>query len=333
LSLFFPVQSTPLQTPTAITPIVPATQNPILESQISPITSRENLRNQRHPEMGILRCTNKFQDIQEILSPDGEQFDLPPLLLRQKQLQHNNHQPESLDFDSMNDRHLTRQSIEEKRISLLTFEDMEKSILMLSNQQNEVDFDEILNTLTERRPAENDKFRQSLDLIKKRHSLINMEKQQDDLKRRETTLLDVTTDNKLIDSINNSSGSMTSSGGSDRLLNRRSRLYDGMQNATMTLAASDEAGEESGGGGGADVPSGQTERTAAYDRKNRDRFKTIKINKKLGEGMVVIGTESNDMDSQVSAYFEGEGTFQVKAPKGGTIGPRISNKYIHGFSY
>jgi hypothetical protein len=247
--------------------------------------------------MGILRSTKKFQDIQEILSPDGEQFDLPPLLLRQKQ-----QQPESLDFDSMNDRHLSRQTIEEKRISLLTFEDMEKSILMLSNQQNEVDFDEILNTLTERRPAENDKFRQSLDLIKKRHSLINLEKQQDDLKRKET-LLDATTtttlvDNKLIDSINNSSSSMTSSGGSDRLLNRRSRLYDGMQNATMTLAASDEAGE--GNGGGVDVPSGQTERTAAYDRKNRDRFKTIKINKKLGEGMVVIGTEPNEIESQVS---------------------------------
>jgi hypothetical protein len=324
---FISVQSTPLQTSTVKT-VASDNPNAMFEPQFSPITSKDTNRKSRRSDIGILRSTKKFQDIQEMLSPDGQQFDLPPLLMRQHQLQQNFSQ-EDIENESLPGQmeHNTRQSIDEKRISLLTFEDVEKSILLLDDQQNEIDFDEILNTLTERKPTENDKFRQSLDNIKKRHSLINFEKQQDDLKRKET-MLDATLilqtsglDNKLMDSINSSSTSsisaaMNSSSGSDRLLNRRSRLYDGLQNATMTLPPTSNDETEEGGDeteqnntelGG---PTEQRGGGSTYDRKNRDRFKTIKINKKLGEGMVVIASETdanNELENQVSTqFFRGE---------------------------
>ncbi|KAL1401330.1 hypothetical protein pipiens_006687 [Culex pipiens pipiens] len=164
----------------------------------------------------------------------------------------------------------------EKRISLQHFEEFEKSIM--ESEHNGLDFDEMLNSLTSdvRRATDSSvKLRQSLDNIKKRHSRINTEKQQQEEHRKRGTaeLNDSTTpttasplDNKLADSMIRS---MSSSGGSERLLNRRMET-----NETNPAPTAPEVG--------------------GSDKKNRDRFKTIRISKRREEGMVVVDPDDDD---------------------------------------
>lgn len=125
---------------------------------------------------------------------------------------------------------------EEERQSLKNFEDFENTLLMLENNKNEDEFDDLLNRLGGN-VGKSQKVRQSLDIIKKRHSLINMEKQYHDELNREKNSNSIRCEQttvvseraKLNDSfsksamISSTSSSASSSG--ERLL-RRSRLYD-----------------------------------------------------------------------------------------------------------
>lgn len=187
----------------------------------------------------------------------------------------------------------------DKRISLQQFEEFEKSFM--ESEQNGVDFDEMLNSLTDvKRSTDSVKLRQSLDNIKKRHSRINTEKQQDELKKR-GEMNDSTfslMDNKLADSMVKS---MSSSGGSERLLNRRSRYNDDVH---LTLSPQQQHSQSvKGTETSLHEPELQTNEPTATesvdplptasevgssDRKNRDRFKTIRISKRREEGMIIV---------------------------------------------
>ncbi|XP_058831242.1 serine-rich adhesin for platelets isoform X2 [Topomyia yanbarensis] len=195
--------------------------------------------------------------------------------------------------DSSNGSHLLDN---EKRISLQHFEDFEKSIM--ESEHNGVDFDEMLNSLTDvKRSMDSVKMRQSLDNIKKRHSRMNSEKQQEDLRKRTEVndSLSSPLDNKLADSM---AKSMSSSSGSERLLNRRSRYNDDVH---LTLSPQQlQKGIDISENDLEHTPTNETETSenvnplptapevGSSDKKNRDRFKTIRINKRLIEGMVVV---------------------------------------------
>ncbi|XP_053672826.1 uncharacterized protein LOC128723140 [Anopheles nili] len=198
----------------------------------------------------------------------------------------------------------------EKRISLQHFEEFEKSIL--ESELSGIDFDEMLNSLTadvRRSDEAGDKLRQSLDNIKKRHSRINLEKQhQDELKRKlhqqPAAVLETPSDNKLADSMI-SMKSMSSSSGSERLLNRRSRYNEDVQlpmspqqqqqmNSTVTMPNGD-SGEGCGGDSNDPVPTANEVET--YDRKNRDRFKTIRLGRKRDDS---LGAALPDVDQELS---------------------------------
>lgn len=134
----------------------------------------------------------------------------------------------------------------DERQSLTNFEEFEKS---LSQCQTDIDFDEMLNGLAVKSPHQrsNDAhMRQTLDHIKKRHSLLNLEKQHEDQLRRNAvssaTKPTAADSNRLLDKSMLSSTASTSvlstsmllsmsgcdnlsSSSSERLL-RRSRVTD-----------------------------------------------------------------------------------------------------------
>lgn len=124
---------------------------------------------------------------------------------------------------------------EEERQSLKNFEDFENTLLMLENNKNEDEFDDLLNSIGGNVGSKSQKVRQSLDMIKKRNSLINMEKQYHDELNREKNLHGMRNEqpnndrSKMNESfgksamVSSTSSSASSSG--ERLL-RRSRLYD-----------------------------------------------------------------------------------------------------------
>lgn len=203
----------------------------------------------------------------------------------------------------------------EKRISLQHFEEFEKSIM--ESEHNGVDFDEMLNSLTDvgRRATDSSvKLRQSLDNIKKRHSRINTEKQQEELKKRGTTELGDSTalpsplDNKLADSMIRS---MSSSGGSERLLNRRSRYNDDVHltlspqlQKSVTEQQQQQQEVESNESKTAESPANPlptADEVGGSDKKNRDRFKTIRISKRREEGMVIVPDPDDFVEAAESA--------------------------------
>lgn len=132
---------------------------------------------------------------------------------------------------------INREMMEKERRSLANFEEFENTLLILENNKTEEEFDDLLNSFSANiRNPMSQKVRQSLDNIKKRHSSIGMEKQQQDELNREKALNTskhgkysdgASEKNRLNDSLNRSQviSSMTSSGSGERLL-RRSRLYD-----------------------------------------------------------------------------------------------------------
>ncbi|XP_058123758.1 uncharacterized protein LOC131265503 [Anopheles coustani] len=201
----------------------------------------------------------------------------------------------------------------EKRISQQHFELFERSIM--ESEHSGIDFDEMLESLTAdvRRTGENDKLRQSLDNIKKRHSRINLEKQQqDEMKRKlhQQAPLDGSgatlepSDNKLADSITKS---MSSSNGSDRLLNRRSRYNEDVhlnlsphQQQQQQINTTVTNGTEETPGGEAD-PASTASEVEAYDRKNRDRFKTIRLGRKRDDS---LGPALPDVDQELGQAAE-----------------------------
>uniref|UniRef100_A0A182RRW5 Uncharacterized protein n=1 Tax=Anopheles funestus TaxID=62324 RepID=A0A182RRW5_ANOFN len=205
----------------------------------------------------------------------------------------------------------------EKRISLQHFEEFEKSIL--ESEHSGIDFDEMLNSLTadvRRSDEASDKLRQSLDNIKKRHSRINLEKQQQDEMKRKlhqqqqpATLVEAQCDNKLADSMLSKSGSMCSSSGSERLLNRRSRYNEDVH---LTLSPQQAQQQQPSsinttviipnGSGEGSVETNDPVSTAGevetYDRKNRDRFKTIRLGRRRDDS---LGAALPDVDQELGA--------------------------------
>lgn len=131
----------------------------------------------------------------------------------------------------------------DERQSLTNFEEFEKSMSLC---QNDHDFDDMLNGLAGRsqhnRNATDVQMRQSLDHIKKRHSLLNLEKQLEDQQRRINTTVPTSLpsnasadSNRLLNSTHSNRSMTTSSmllsttsssgSGGERLL-RRSRVMD-----------------------------------------------------------------------------------------------------------
>uniref|UniRef100_A0A1L8DD68 Putative serine-rich adhesin for platelets-like isoform x1 n=1 Tax=Nyssomyia neivai TaxID=330878 RepID=A0A1L8DD68_9DIPT len=140
---------------------------------------------------------------------------------------------------------------EDERQSLKNFEEYEKTLM----QDNDREFDDVLNRFaTMNIQQSNEKMRQSLDSIKKRHSLVNMEKQQ----QEEVAKLDA---DRCVDS-NKLSESM---GKSRRLLSRRSRIYDEV-NSSLNHSAEN-----------IDVVAEEKPEERSPVKGNRDRFKTIRI--------------------------------------------------------
>uniref|UniRef100_A0A336M6X6 CSON012730 protein n=1 Tax=Culicoides sonorensis TaxID=179676 RepID=A0A336M6X6_CULSO len=189
------------------------------------------------------------------------------------------------------------QDDDNKRISLQNFEDVEKSISLLENTQDEEGFDVILEDITDLKRSldQNEKFKQSLQNIKNRHSQANLERQQEELFRKKLDAT-MTIDNKLMESMNKS---MSSSGGSERLLNRRSRLDDAIVVPSPQKDVSSENSENKSEKsalaveGGNEISSG---RGNPERKSNRDRFKTMRITKKHIEGMIVIDGEEKERE-------------------------------------
>lgn len=169
-----------------------------------------------------------------------------------------------------------------------TFECVDLKNALFQSVDAGKDFDKMLESFNVKKSLESEKLLQSVDNIKQRHSLINFEKQREDkLKKNDTEF-----DNKTqYDAMNKSS---------ERLL-RRSRLYDDVnlqlqKQQTETVSSEVNVSE--------DCESPDSE--VSIDKSNRDRFKTIKLNKKLQSGMVVVDTApSQDQVSESSSTSPG----------------------------
>ncbi|XP_031624070.1 dentin sialophosphoprotein [Contarinia nasturtii] len=148
--------------------------------------------------------------------------------------------------------------IEKERESLAKFEEFENTMLILENNKTEEEFDDLLNSFGSniRNPL-SQKVRQSLDNIKKRHSLIGMEKQHHDELNREKTLntskngkyseFGSSEKNRLNDTTIRSpmiTSTSSSSGSGERLL-RRSRLFDDVINTSTDKITDNGAMEHS----------------------------------------------------------------------------------------
>lgn len=157
-----------------------------------------------------------------------------------------------------------------------TFECLDfKTALIQSTDADEKEFDVMLKTFDVEKSVGSESFLQSVDNIKQRHSIINFEKQRVNKQKQ----IEENCDNKTqFDAINKSS---------ERLL-RRSRQYDDinlqLQKQQIDAESSNSAKSEE-----------------APHSNDRDRFKTIKLNKKLQSGMVVVNDEPDQKQSVDSA--------------------------------
>lgn len=152
-----------------------------------------------------------------------------------------------------------------------TFECVEmKAALIQSTDANEKEFDKMLESFNVKKSLESEKLLQSVDNIKQRHSLINFEKQREEKQKK-----DIDGDNKAQYDTLNRSG--------ERLL-RRSRLYDDNINLLLQKQHTETSPIS--------VENEDSENLeSVVDTSNRDRFKTIKLNKKLQSGMVVVDSQ------------------------------------------
>lgn len=193
-----------------------------------------------------------------------------------------------------------------------------KSALITSADANEKEFDEMLDTFNVTKSRESEKLLQSVDSIKQRHSLINMEKQREEKQKR-----DCENDNRTQYDI-----SMNKS--SERLLNRRSRLFDDVnlqlqkqqqQQQQIETSVNRSASPNNSSNNNNNTIKNHNSDTAAaaattfevidaendeviIDKNDRDRFKTIKLSRpRLQQTMVVIDTEQ---DSELSENVDNE---------------------------
>lgn len=148
------------------------------------------------------------------------------------------------------------------------------------NQSAEKDFDKMLDSFDVKKSGVNEKMLQSLDSIKQRHSLINIEKQREEKQQKEFS-----DDNK------DQYGTMNVS---ERLL-RRSRLYDDV-NLQFQKSQSDSP----------DKSEYNSEKSTEYEQD--ERFKTIKLRKKLQSGMVIIDPQENNQDDHQKGMQPSPGT-------------------------
>lgn len=158
-----------------------------------------------------------------------------------------------------------------------------KNALITSANSNEKEFDEMLDTFNVKKSMESEKLLQSVDSIKQRHSLINMEKQREEKQRQSED--------------NRSQYDTQMNKSSERLLNRRSRLYDDVnlqlqkqQNETLTINGSAKITNN------LEMETNDAENDEVIDKNDRDRFKTIKLNRpRLQTGMVIVDTEESEL--------------------------------------
>lgn len=214
---------------------------------------------------------------------------------------------------------------EKERQSLANFEEFESTLLILENNKTEEEFDDLLNSFSANiRNPMSQKVRQSLDNIKKRHSSIGVEKQQQDELNREKTINTTKSGkysdigghekNRMNDTFGRtamiSSTSSNCSGNGERLL-RRSRLFDDVMildngdidhggymdnkqtaelNATQTLNRKNQQHLENDSlkTENTTINYNMEEISAENKANNRDRFKTIRIFKRPPENAVQI---------------------------------------------
>lgn len=188
------------------------------------------------------------------------------------------------------------------RQSLTNFEEFEKSMSMC---QNETDFELMLNNISKSggRMTGGDSMRKSLDHIKKRHSLMNLEKQLEDQRRSVASAATVdanrtTTASQKPTAMDGSFGSTLSSSGSGERLLRRSRVCDELaddlssgiappcQLITKTTTTTIDITNPTTVDPSAHIPAETVTANptlpvprAGIPTRDRDRFKTIRISK------------------------------------------------------
>lgn len=282
-------------------------------ANISPILSEE------------IKHQNSMKNVEQFIDVEIEDF---PVLMRQTP-------PRSIDRQTSNPTGVNHELREKQRQSLANFEEFENTLLILENNKTEEEFDDLLNSFsTKHRNPLSDKVRQSLDNIKKRHSFMGMEKQQqDELNREKTMNISQNEKNRINESFNRSammsSTSSTGSSGGERLL-RRSRLFDDVINTSGS--STDELHKSSSGSSIGVNDNRQMDTTEVLNRKNqsriieentqlktdctmnyntneiknenkpnsnRDRFKTIRIFKKPPENAVQI-PDADELNAESS---------------------------------
>lgn len=265
---------------------------------ISPIFSEKRLTN------NLTQNVDKFVDI--------EIEDMESVFLRDP--------PPKSTTRASNPTGIDTELREKERQSLAKFEEFENTLLILENNKSEEEFDDLLNSFSSNiRNPMSDKVRQSIDKLKNRHSLIGVEKQQQDELNREKTMNTSRNGNYMDNGaqeknrLNESFGrtamtsSMSSSGNGERLL-RRSRLYDDViansdgyptmvidnrqaveLDTTQTLNRKNQQHLENQPTPKTDNTIYNTDETGTeHKANNRDRFKTIRIFKRPPENAVQV---------------------------------------------
>ncbi|KAG5674335.1 hypothetical protein PVAND_004310 [Polypedilum vanderplanki] len=196
-------------------------------------------------------------------------------------------------------------------------DDIKSSLITSAADVNEKEFDEMLDSkFNVTKSKEGEKLLQSVDNIKQRHSLINMEKQREEKHKRDSE-----NDNRIQYDVMNKS--------SERLLNRRSRLFDDV-NLQVQKQQQIETSNLNGSASSSSSTTTQFNKThnlesavndaendEIVDKNDRDRFKTIKLNRpRLQTGMVVIDTdEITDQSNEVSPGSNKERRNQLNQQK------------------
>lgn len=172
---------------------------------------------------------------------------------------------------------------------------------------DEKEFDKMLDSFSVKKSLESEKLLQSVDSIKQRHSLINMEKQREDKKQQRTD--NGESDNRAqYDTLNKSA---------ERLLNRRSRLYDDFNSQLQKQQQQNGIAEGNDTENDSTVANGAESHAEVVDKNDRDRFKTIKLNRPRPQpGMVIIDTEETDVPrNEVSPGANKERQNQINQQK------------------
>lgn len=199
--------------------------------------------------------------------------DTPPSSQNKKSMKNTTYEKILNNISRINHSYVNQ--LEEERRSLTNFEEFEKSMLILEDNKNEKEFDDILNScFSDSLRKSNEKMKMNVDNIKKRHSIINSEKQQEEQRKKDNLNGSMIDSNKLTESLVRS---MNSSSGSERLLNRRSRLNEEPTTETTTEETNQVFNTEN-------------------VKNNRDRFKTIRIFRKPQENVPVVDDENFEVE-------------------------------------